>query len=56
MRGGALKRPRRRRIATEIIPQRKGFMYDRARDLYVKLPIMKFTPHAAVERCRSSQS
>ena len=44
MRGGGLKRPRRRRIATEIIPERKGFMYDRARDLYVKLPIMKLTP------------
>jgi hypothetical protein len=39
----ALKRPKRRRW-TEIIPERKGFMYDRARDLYVKLPIMKLTP------------
>ena len=34
----------------EIIPERKGFMHDRARDLYVKLPIMKLTPEAAVVR------
>ena len=40
---GAQKRPKRRRW-TEIIPERKGFKYDRARDLYVKLPIMKLTP------------
>ena len=32
----------------EIIPERKGFIYDRARDLYVKLPIMKLTPEAAL--------
>jgi hypothetical protein len=35
---------RRRRKFVEIIPERKGFKYDRARDLYVKLPIMKLTP------------
>ena len=34
----------------EIIPERKGFMHDRARDLYVKLPIMKLAPEAAVVR------
>jgi hypothetical protein len=39
---GALKRPKRRRMI-DIIQERKGFMYDRARDLYVKLPIMKLT-------------
>ena len=32
----------------EIIPERKGFMHDRARDLYVKLPIMTLTPEAAL--------
>ena len=36
------------RMIIEIIPERKGFMHDRARDLYVKLPIMKLTPEAAL--------
>jgi len=34
----------RRRTFIEIIPERKGFMYDRARDIYLKLPMMKLTP------------
>ena len=45
---GAPKHPKRRRMYAEIIHERKGFMHDRARDLYVKLPIMKLTPEAAL--------
>jgi hypothetical protein len=37
-------KPRRRpRTFIEIIPERKGFIYDRARDIYVKMPIMTLT-------------